>query len=173
MKDLSFVSNVNGLQVTAPADVYPAPNCSDTMCPIQEQAEAFPCTPQLDPLSPMPLMFPVEVAAEDESYVGAVYTLDDGWAIGNGPDGVPTGVQSFNMGSDESGFTIFYNDTDGRYDSVAATVYDNEGNTVASGDLLYIYGVWRLSINDPGFPMLEEGATYCVQITITNGGGPA
>ena len=169
MKGISFVSNVNGLVVSAPADAYPAPNCSDTMCPIQEQAEAFACTPQLNPASPSPLMFPVEVEAAGESYVGASYTTGGGWSTGDGPAGAPTGTTVFNVSSAEGGFSINYNDA-AVHEDVEVTLYDEEGNVVASGAMVNISTtLWRLQINTPGFPTLEDGATYCVQITITNG----
>lgn len=167
-KQIGFISNVNGLKVSAPADAFPSRNCGDEMCPLIAEPEAFACTPQLNAASPSPVVFPIEVEAAGESYVGASYNGTT-WSTGAAPSGVPAGTTAFTLNSAETGFTTTFNNGT-VYAGVEATVYDGTGEVVASGEMVNISTtLWRLQINTVGFPMLEDGATYCVQLTLTPG----
>jgi hypothetical protein len=82
---------------------------------------------------------------------------------------VPAGTTAFTLNSAETGFTTTFNNGT-VYAGVEATVYDGTGEVVASGEMVNISTtLWRLQINTVGFPMLEDGATYCVQLTLTPG----
>lgn len=169
MKDLSFVSNVNGLVVSAPADAYPAPNCSDTMCPIQEQAEAFACTPQLVPSTETPLMFRVALVELAPGLAVALFdgSGDGGWVIGSAPDGTPVNLQELQLYSySDNGETRFIYKDITAYGGVHVTVYDAAGNYVINDYNVLPTGptTYQLVIEDG--TLLATG-TYCVQVTFT------
>lgn len=170
MKDLSFVSNVNGLQVVAPADAYPSPQCGGTMCPDRPEPAGFACTPQLDP-GEGPVIFSVVVEQLDETNVGALYNAPT-WVIGGAPDGLPTGVTSFIFGTGEEGEALFVAYDDGAsYGSITHTVYDSGGNSIVAGvSLVPDEEGTGWSYQNALTAPLVDGATYCVQITIINGG---
>ena len=169
MKDLTFISNANGLQVTAPADAFPAPNCSGTMCLIQEQAEAFACTPQLVPSTETPLMFRVALVEPFPGLVGALFdgSGDGEWVVGSAPDGIPVNLKELQLISDSDyGETTFIYKDITAYGSVHVTVYDAAGNYVINDYNVLPIGptTYRLIIEDG---TLLAAGTYCVQVTFT------
>ena len=171
MKDLSFISNTNGLIVTAPADAFPSPNCSKVMCPIRGASDpeepGFACTPQLDPGDEAPVMFTVTAEAAGESFVGAVYDTGD-WTTGTVED-TPEGLVAFTVGSAELGLVVQYDDGV-TYEAVTATIYDAEGNIVIEALVLENGGEdteWVGTFNEEEFPVLIDGDAYCIELTFT------
>ena len=177
MKDLSFISNTNGLVVTAPADAFPSPNCGKVMCPIrvaEEVVEPFACSPQLDPgEGSVTFSVVAEVftpGGEDPLDVtGAIYdgSGEGGWTAGDGPDGAPVGIDEFNIGSDAVAFTVFYSDAS-PYSAITVSVFNSEGDPLVVDGEMVIDGTGALlTLSDEDYPVLEDGETYCVVFTFT------
>ena len=172
MRNLTFTSNVNGLQVTGPADAFPSPHCDSTMCTGVPEASGFACTPQLDPGEGV-VTFSVTaefVAGDGESMpedvTGANYYGAE-WNFGNGPDGLPIGTGAFSFGSTPSYFIVYYTDAS-PYSAITLSVFDSEGNPLVDDAEMIIDGTGASYGNgSEGFPVLAIGETYCVELTFT------
>jgi hypothetical protein len=169
MKDLTFISNVNGLQVTAPAGAYPSPSCGATMCPgaleVDDGPAPFACTPQLDPGDETPVVFSITAAVfdggESGDQIGAQYIEDD-WAVGDGPDGAPVGTVEFSALSDEEGAFGLYYDDGTTYESVTLSIFDSEGNALVEDAVMDMDGS---AVSYGGEVSLVDGDTYCIVLT--------